>query len=128
MRVALLLALLATPALAQEPMTGAEFEAYVTGRTLTYGSGGEPYGVERYHEGRGVTWAFVGEACSAGYWEERDPGLICFVYEDLEPDQCWRFYDEGGSLRAEFVNDPGVSYLYEVAEDDLALICPDYGV
>ena len=126
MRLALL-CLLAAPALAQEPMTGAEFEAHVTGLTLTYGSGGEPYGVERYHAGRRVTWAFVGEDCEAGIWYEPEPGLICFDYEDLEPEQCWRFYDEPGGLRAEYVNDPETSYLYQVADDDLALICPDYG-
>ena len=126
MRLALLL-LLAAPALAQEPMTGAAFEAYVTGRTLTYGSAGEAYGVERYHEGRRVTWAFVGGDCEAGTWGEPEPGLICFAYEELEPDQCWRFYDEPGGLRAEYVNEPGTSVLYQVSEDDLALICPDYG-
>ena len=129
MRVApLFLVLLATAARAEAPLTGAEFEAAVAGRTLTYGAGGEAYGVERYHDGRRVTWAFVGEACQAGTWHEPEPGLICFAYEDLEPEQCWRFYDGPGGLRAEFVNDPGVSLLYQVAEDDLALVCPDYGV
>ncbi|GGL78633.1 hypothetical protein [Wenxinia marina] len=123
-----LLAALAAPAAAQDAMSAAEFEAYVTGRTLTYGTAEGPYGVERYHEGRRVTWAFVGGECEAGVWEEREPGMICFSYETLEPDQCWRFYEEGSGLRAEFVNDPAVSYLYEVTEDELALVCPDYGV
>ena len=35
---------LAAPALALDPMTGPEFDAYVTGRTLMYGTGGDPYG------------------------------------------------------------------------------------
>ena len=126
MRLALL-CLLAGPAFAEGPMSGAEFEAHVTGRTLTYGAGGEAYGVERYHEGRRVTWAFVGEDCEAGVWYEPEAGLICFDYEDLEPEQCWRFYDDPEGLRAEYVNEPGVSVLYQVADDELALICPDYG-
>ena len=60
LRLALLLALLPLPALAERPLTGAEFERLVEGRTLTYGEAGQkPYGVERYHPGRRVTWAWT---------------------------------------------------------------------
>lgn len=128
MRHVLPFLLVALPAAAQEPLSAAEFDDYVSGRTLTYGTAEGPYGVERYHDGRRVTWAFLDGACEEGYWEERDPGMICFVYETLEPDQCWHFYREGTGLRAEFVNDPSMSYLYEVTEDELPLVCPDYGV
>jgi hypothetical protein len=120
--------LLAAPAMAQPPMSGEEFDAYVTGKTLTYGSAGEPYGVERYLSNRRVVWAFIGDACLSGEWYEAEPGMICFVYED-EPDRhCWRFYDEARGLRAEFVDDPSTNYLYEVQDDGQPLICPDYGV
>ena len=125
---ALLLCLLPLPALAETPMSGAEFEAYTTGKTLSYGTGAEPYGVERYHENRRVTWAFVGGDCIEGEWYEPEPGMICFAYPDLEPEQCWRFFEEEQGLRAEFVNDPALSTLFEVSDTDLALICPGYGV
>ena len=122
-----LLAALAAPAAAQDAMSAAEFEAYVTGRTLTYGTAEGPYGVERYHEGRRVTWAFIGDDCHAGEWYPRDDE-ICFTYDDLEPDQCWRFYEEEGGLRAVFTNDSSTSALYEVTDTDIGLICPGYGV
>ncbi len=62
MRQLLALVLIAaTPALAADaPMTAAEFEAYATGKTLTYAVGGEVYGAEQYLPGRRVLWAFKG--------------------------------------------------------------------
>ena len=52
------------------PMTGAEFEAATTGRTLYYNSAGQAYGVEQYLPGRRVIWAFVGDDCRKGNWYE----------------------------------------------------------
>ena len=40
------LLLLSAAAQAAEPMSAAEFERYVTGKTLYYGLSGEAYGVE----------------------------------------------------------------------------------
>ena len=40
-------------------MSAAEFEAYTTGKTLSYAEAGQPYGVESYLPGRRVVWAFV---------------------------------------------------------------------
>ena len=132
MRTLAPLPLLATPALAEEPLSAAEFEAYVGGRTLSSLSGGEPYGIEAYHPGRGVTWAFVGGECQRGEWYAKGPD-ICFVYEDREDDeQCWRFWREGTGLRAEFTGDGsqagGGSVLYETTDADIGLVCPGYGV
>ncbi len=36
---------------AETPMSGAEFEAYATGRTLTYAERGVIYGIEEYLPG-----------------------------------------------------------------------------
>ena len=64
MRPALLglCALIALPLAAQDlglPVTGPEFDAYVTGRTLTYAAAGQIYGTEAYLPGRRVIWAFT---------------------------------------------------------------------
>lgn len=116
-------------ALAQDPMTAEEFDAYVTGRTLAYGDGGEVYGAEEYRPGRRVTWSFLDGECQDGRWYP-DGDAICFVYEaDPEP-HCWRFYRESEGLRAEFLEPGGLTSLYEVGEASEGLQClgPDVGV
>jgi hypothetical protein len=123
----LFLAALALPGHAEEPMSADEFEAYVDGRTLTFGDSSGPYGIERYHDNRRVTWAFIGQECQSGEWYP-EADMICFVY-DFEPvPQCWRFYQSEAGLRADFANGPGSSVLYEVLDADQPLICPGVGV
>jgi len=123
-----LLIALSSPAFAQ--MTGEEFDAYVTGRTLTYSDQGVIYGIEEYLPNRRVRWAFLGDQCRDGYWYDTD-GQICFVYED-RPDQpqCWEFNDDGGRLSAKFVGDPDGRELYEVQRSEEPMVClgPDVGV
>ncbi|ETX27575.1 hypothetical protein [Roseivivax isoporae] len=120
---------LAGAATAQEAMTAAEFEAYVTGKTLYFGENGEAYGVETYLEDRRVRWSFLDGDCKDGIWYE-DAGNICFVYEDNPVPQCWSFFRAEGGLRAVFENDPGQTVLYEARQDDAPMIChgPDVGV
>jgi len=133
MRALLFLLCLATPALAQDPVTAEEFEALVEGRTLTYGAQGQPpYGIEHYFANRRVIWAFLGsDECLEGTWRAEGPPespAICFEYEDdIEP-QCWRFTHEGDGLRAEFLGEGGGLTLYELAEDDGGLVCGGVGV
>ncbi|SDE46004.1 hypothetical protein [Limimaricola pyoseonensis] len=129
MRTLAALLLLALPATAQEAsLSPEEFAARVDGRTLTYHSGGAPYGIERYGPGRAVTWSFLDGRCLEGEWYP-NAGAICFDYEDGTGPECWRFYDEGGRLRAEFVNDPDAPVLYEVEEAEGPLLCqPEVGV
>lgn len=131
MRAAILAlaALTALPALAADPLTAEEFEAYATGKTLTYAVGGQIYGTEEYRPGRRVLWAFEGEECSRGYWYP-DAGQICFVYEDNPNPQCWTFYHETGGLRARFAGDPEGAELAAIAESREPLVCPgpDVGV
>lgn len=136
MRRALALLLLlapAAPAAAQEPVSAEEFEALVEGRTLTYGAAGEPpYGIEHYHPGRRVTWAFeADDTCVEGRWyAEGDPEApaICFVYVDDTEPKCWRFFREGEGLRATYLNDGGSTVLYELAEEEGGLVCGGVGV
>lgn len=125
----LALTLSSLPALA-EPMSAAEFEAYVTGKTLYYGNDGVAYGAEIYHENRRVTWSFLDGNCKEGYWYEAEPANICFVYEDRTDTQCWTFEKTGRGLRATFTSDPDTTELYEAQDLGEELIClgPKVGV
>jgi hypothetical protein len=125
--VALALAPHATGA-AETRMTAAEFDAYVTGRTLYYATQGqEAYGAEQYLPGRKVIWTFLDGDCAEGLWYEED-GLICFIYDlDLVP-QCWSFWSTGTGITAHFENDPAATALYELKQSDEPLICRGPGV
>lgn len=72
---------------AQTPMSAAAFEAYVTGRTLVYGTAQGPYGIEEYLPSRQVRWSFLDGDCADGHWYPQD-GAICFVYEGRETPEC----------------------------------------
>jgi hypothetical protein len=125
-----LVLLCAAPASAAEaPMTAEEFEAFVTGKTLTYALQGEVYGAEQYLPGRRVIWAFKDGECRRGFWYEL-AGEICFVYEDVSTPQCWRFLRGAGGLRAKFSGDPDGAELAAVQDSKTPLICagPDLGV
>lgn len=111
------------------PMSGAEFEAYTEGRTLSFSSHGTPYGIEQYLPGRRVRWAFIGDTCQEGIWFERDE-TICFVY-DYNPteEQCWIFTRSGNGLRGVFEGPDGPgTELYEVQQSDRPLTCSNLDV
>ncbi|MBN2630005.1 MAG: hypothetical protein JXR75_05650 [Rhodobacteraceae bacterium] len=110
------------------PLTGAEFEAYTTGKTLTFTQLGTVYGAEQYLPGRKVRWAFKGDICRYGDWYE-DAGLICFVY-DYDPNpQCWTFWRKDGRLTGLFTGDAPGAELSEVTQSPDPLVCagPDVG-
>ena len=109
---------------AAEPLSGTAFDALTRGRTLTYAIGGTPYGVEQYLPGRRVIWAFLGEPCRFGVWDEPEPGTICFVYDHDPGPQCWQFFEDGGRLRAQFMGDPAGTDLVQVVESDKPMQCP----
>ncbi len=115
---------------AEPAMSAAEFEAYVTGRTLTYASdGGGPYGAEQYLPNRRVIWTFLDGECQEGIWYE-DAGQICFLYDFAPEPQCWTFWEGGAGLIARFENDPEARELYEVRQSAEPLRClgPEVGV
>ncbi|SEK68566.1 hypothetical protein SAMN04488032_105105 [Pacificibacter marinus] len=120
--------LAATSATAAEPLSGAQFDAYATGKTLTYAENGEAYGAEQYLPNNRVRWAFDEETCLEGVWYEKDDN-ICFVYEDGAAPQCWNFFLEHNKLRAIFNGDNGTE-LYEAWATDgpLACMAPGLGV
>ncbi|MDG1802611.1 MAG: hypothetical protein P8H53_08945 [Paracoccaceae bacterium] len=129
----LALSVLASPAVADAPMTAEEFDAFVTGKTLRYLVDGVPYGAERYRENRRVTWSFVeGQdvaECEDGMWYPQEQS-ICFVYEGGGDPQCWDMYEREGRLDAKYRNDADSNALYEAKPTSDPLLClgPNVGV
>lgn len=125
----ILLVCLPTAGLAQTRLTPQEFEARVTGKTMTYSSGGAPYGAEEYLENRRVRWSFLDGECQDGHWYVSGE-QICFVYDDIPGPQCWQFFSSGSRLMARFENDPAQTELYETARAEEPLMClgPKIGV
>jgi hypothetical protein len=121
--------LCATQSFAETPMTATEFEAYSTGKTMTYSVGGQVFGTEQYLPDRHVVWAFKGDDCTDGIWYE-EAGLICFVYKSDGTPQCWTFYLDAAGLRAKFVGDGIGSELSVVSQSPAPMACmgPDVGV
>jgi hypothetical protein len=119
----------ALPATAETPLTPEEFEAYVTGKTLTYSSRGIPFGIEEYREGRRVVWSYLDGQCEDGAWYAAGD-MICFVYEAFPEHQCWTFYLRDGGLFARFRNDPDATELYETHQSREPMQClgPKVGV
>ena len=125
MRNLLICLALAGPAAAQDTMNAEEFDAYVTGRTITYRSAVNPeYGLERYLPGRRVMWTRLDGTCQHGVWYE-SKGNICFRYDhDPEP-KCWAVFDEPGGMRSIFGNRPDGVEIFEIVDRDDPLICND---
>ena len=116
-------------------MTGAEFGAYVTGRTLDYAQDGQLFGTEKYLPGRRVVWAFAGAPCQFGHWFEKE-GAICFAYDGQDGLQCWQFHRSATGLVARYMapadaeaGQPSTE-LAEVGDAQKPLVCPgpDLGV
>ena len=125
---ALTLAAVPAFAAAERPMSPAEFEAMVTGKTFTYSVDGQAYGAEEYHKNRRVTWTFLDGECQDGTWYVSGE-QICFAYEKIETHQCWTFYMSGGQLSARFGDDAEATALYETAQNKEPLMClgPEIG-
>ncbi|WP_270731273.1 hypothetical protein [Shimia sp. Alg240-R146] len=121
--------LLASPAFSQSAMTAAEFEAYVSGKTLFFAAEGSRYGVEEYLPDRRVRWSFLDGKCKEGLWYE-EAGQICFIYEDNPSPQCWTFFERNTGLSARFENEPDGTVLYEIEDtgEDMLCLGPEVGV
>lgn len=129
MRALLLLSLLATPALAEAPLSAPDFEAHVTGHTLTYTQFGQVYGIEEYLPGRKVRWSVAPDECQYGTWYPEDD-FICFVYEYDPKPSCWTFWLRDGRLVALSIADAPGAELTEAERSQSPLPCPgpDVGV
>jgi len=124
MRIFIALLLLASPATAAEPMTGAEFEAYTKGKVLDFLMNGEVYGTEEYLSNRRVRWAFEGEDCQNGFWYERAPSEICFIYDGTIDEQCWHYTATPDGVAADFLGDSEGPNIYVAGENPNGLFCP----
>lgn len=125
----LAIALIPLPLCAETPMTPEAFEAYSTGKTLSYSVDGRVYGTEVYKPGHQVIWAFTKDECREGHWYAQGPE-VCFVYEDPNDPQCWLFYLRGDQLWAQFTGDGPEAPMSQVADADGPLSClgPKVGV
>lgn len=125
MRNILILLCFANAVHAQDAMTGPEFDAYATGKTITFSSQTNPaYGVERYLPGQRVMWSTFDGICKYGVWFE-SKGDICFRYDDIEVLQCWTMFDEPNGLRGVYTTVPDTTVIFEVLGRDDPLICND---
>ncbi|MEJ6397833.1 hypothetical protein [Yoonia sp. 208BN28-4] len=119
----LALALAASPAVAESPMTGDAFEAYTAGRTLTFSTPTTPnFGTEMYLSDRRVLWSTIPGECTTGVWYDQGRD-ICFVYENDPEPKCWEIYKETDGLRAVFTTRPDTSIIFEKVEDAKPLVC-----
>lgn len=119
----------AIPASAETPLSGAEFDAEVTGSTLTYDYGDGLFGTEEYLPNREVRWAFEGETCMYGKWYEAGD-QICFIYRQDPAPQCWNYFLEDGAIRGRYMGDGGGWDILESGRTTRPLSCagPDVGV
>lgn len=129
MRLALAFIVLTLPAHAETPMTGPEFDANVTGRTVTYDYGGGLFGTEEYLPERQVRWAFEGDTCVYGIWYPSGDE-ICFLYSNDPTPQCWLYFLEGGAIRGRYMGEGGGWEILESGRTAQGLPCagPDVGV
>jgi hypothetical protein len=127
-RLALSLSLmLGAPALAETPMTGAEFQAHVGQNTISYLYSTGIRGVADYGPGRTLLWAFEGDTCIKGTWFE-DGDQLCFAFEDGSLSACWHFYLEDNRLHGRSTvlasGDLEPIDIVEVSHTDQPLTCP----
>ena len=116
----LLSVLLAGPAMAQT-LDGAGFDAYVSGRTLTFTlPDGSTFGTESYAPDRSVLWSTAPGSCQDGRWFPSG-NLICFTYRTDPAPRCWTVTRTDRGLRAEST---GGTVLFEAQESPEPLVCP----
>ncbi|HLQ18316.1 MAG TPA: hypothetical protein VK146_04985 [Tabrizicola sp.] len=115
--------LFVAPVLAETPITAEEFEAHVTGKTVTYRQFDSVFGIEEYLPDRKVRWSTAPDQCLYGSWYPQDDD-ICFVYEYDPAPACWTFWLRDGALVALSTNGLPGEELHEVAADDQPLPCP----
>ncbi|PTV94590.1 hypothetical protein C8J27_107121 [Rhodobacter aestuarii] len=125
--IALALCLAPLAATAEEvgpPLSADQFDQLTLGKTITYSSGGEVYGVEQYRPGRKVVWAFAEGQCEEGDWFAMND-QICFDYHSQQVGlQCWTFHQSGDALVAWFEGNREGAPLVSLEEVNTPLNCP----
>jgi hypothetical protein len=122
MRLALALVMLASPALAEPPLTAEEFDSLTQGRIMTWSEFGTVYGVEQYLPGRRVRWTVMGDECKAGHWYA-EGSAICFQYEDDHAPDCWDITRSATGLIARYTTNPPDAEPVVVEDTTESLAC-----
>lgn len=117
------LVLVATPSLADGPMSPDEFDIWSTGKTLAYSVDGQIYGAEAYFPDRRVRDADTGGPCVEGRWYA-DGDAVCFVYPVFDGVHCWTYWRDGDAVLAKPVNAPAGDPAQQVTEAEAPLSCP----
>jgi hypothetical protein len=118
----------ATTAQGGEALSLEEFERLVAGKTLHFTEGGAPYGSEQFFAGRRSLWHYAGDAeCASGTWRPKGEA-ICFRYDHLTREICWRIIRDGGAIFAELHGSQDAGRLELGFVDETPLPCPQTGV
>jgi hypothetical protein len=115
--------LLAAPSLAETPISAGEFEAHVTGKTVTYQQFDNLFGIEEYLDNRKVRWSTAPNECLYGSWYPQGED-ICFVYEYDPTPACWTFWMKDGALVALSTTGLPGEELHEIHSSNQGLPCP----
>lgn len=118
---------LAQPALATETlMSAAEFEAWSSGKTLTYADDGAVWGSEMHLADRQTLDDGDGGQCNAGRWYPQGDA-ICFTYDISPGPFCWRFLRDGDQVFAEVATNAELRFSVTLSDAPLPCI-PAVGV
>lgn len=127
MRLPLALLLLASPALAETPITADQFDAFASGKTLIWSQDGQAYGLESYLPGRKLLWSEEGGTCLSGSYAQAANGQICFTYDDATPPDCWLLYPAGDALHGTLQSDAEPRPDYGISVSPTPLDCAASG-
>ncbi len=114
--------ILSAPAQAAQTLDAAGFRAEVEGQTIWFAQDGTEYGAEYYIGRDRVWWSFLDGNCLTGRWFQ-DGDALCFLYNDSERPQCWRFSLGPGGLSAESTDAANPVTIRETRRSDEPLYC-----
>lgn len=97
MRHLFLAVCLATPALAETPITAETFAAHVGTDTVHYTYNTGTRGTADYGPDGTLRWAFDGRPCIDGIWFARGDE-ICFAFTDGRLSACWHIFLDSSGL------------------------------
>ena len=123
MRSLVLLAILASAAQAQSPMSPDAFDAWSTGKTLDYSVNGVILGSEAYFPNRTVRDADTGGPCLDGTWHA-EGDAVCFVYPARDGTHCWLYWRNGDAVFAKPLDAAPEDPAQLVTEAASPLTCP----
>jgi hypothetical protein len=118
-------AALPAPTLAETPMTGAEFQAYIGTSTVSYLYNDGFIGQADYGPDQTLLWRYdvENEPCQKGFWYQTGDAL-CFEFEDQKLGACWHFYRQSDGIVGIGIGEVEGVRIIDVARTDTPLSCP----